>query len=186
MYDLTQVRDVFKQLTDDIKADLDYQYRQGRLKGTDYANVYTQLMQTALQLSFEAPIREQQVLEIASKRAVNDARVTVELNTATKVARETSLVQAQIERTVVERDYELKKQKDLLPEQIKKTKAEIDMILRQIKGMNDDVLLKLLDSQLSSWAIMFNSGLLETAPAIIKDDQASALYNTIKENLDEN
>ena len=185
MYDIQQVRDIFKQITDDIKSDLNKEYEEGRLKGTDYANAYTQLMSVALQLAFESPVKEQQVLEIKSQRALHDSQSLVQINNATKIARETSLVQAQIEKTIVERDFEIKKMKDLLPEQIKREKANIELVLRQIKDMNDQVLLKLLDSQLSAWSIMFNSGLLETAPEIIKNDQASALYNTIKDNLDE-
>ena len=184
MYDIKQVRDIYRQLTDDIKADLDREYKSGKLKGTDYANVYANLMNTALQLAFESPIKEQQVLEIKSERSLHDAQSLVQINTATKVTRETSLVQAQIEKTIVERDFEIKKMKDLLPEQIKKEKADIELILRQIKNYNDQLLVNLLSTQLNAWSVMFNSGLLEAEPGIIKSDEATSLYKTIKDNID--
>lgn len=166
-----------------MKADLDREYKTGKLKGTDYANVYANLMNTALQLAFESPLKEQQLLKIASDRALTDSQVAVELNTATKVARETSLVQAQIEKTIVDRDFEIKKMKDLLPEQIKKEKANIELVLRQIKNYNDQLLVSLLSTQLNAWSVMFNSGLLEAKPGIIVNDEVTSLYETIKDNL---
>lgn len=184
MYDIKQIRDIYRQLTDDIKADLDKEYKSGKLKGTDYANVYANLMNTALQITFESPLKEQQVLEVKSQRSLHDAQSLVQINTATKVARETSLVQAQIEKTIVERDFEIKKMKDLLPEQIKKEKADIELVLRQIKNYNDQLLVSLLSTQLNAWSVMFNSGLLEAEPGIIKSDEATSLYKTIKDNID--
>ena len=183
MYDIEQIRYTYKQLTDDIKSDLDKEYKSGRLKGTDYANVYVNLMNTAMQLAFESPIKEQQVMEIKSRRALNDAQSVVQIETATKVARETSLVQSQIEKNNVERDFEIKKMKDLLPEQIKKEKADISLILRQIKNLDDQLLISLLSTQLNAWSVMFNSGLLEAEPGIIKNDEVTSLYNTIKDNI---
>jgi len=60
-YDIEQVKTVYDELTAKVKADLDKQFNKGRLKGTDYANVYSTLMNTCLQLAFEAPMKEAQI-----------------------------------------------------------------------------------------------------------------------------
>jgi len=59
-YDIEQVKTVYGELTAKVRADLDDQFNKGRLKGTDYANVYSTLMNTCLQLSFQAPLNEEQ------------------------------------------------------------------------------------------------------------------------------
>ncbi len=59
-YDIEQVKAVYDELTAKVKADLDEQFNKGRLKGTDYANVYSTLMNTCLQLAFQAPLNEEQ------------------------------------------------------------------------------------------------------------------------------
>jgi len=60
-YDLEQVKTAYDELTAKVKADLDEQYSLGRLKGSDYANAYTQLMSQVLQLSFQTPLNDAQV-----------------------------------------------------------------------------------------------------------------------------
>ena len=60
-YDLTQVNSVYDDLTGKIKADLDNQYNMGRLTGSDYANVYAQLMGQCMQLAFQSPVNDKQV-----------------------------------------------------------------------------------------------------------------------------
>jgi len=52
MYDVDQILTIYDKLTEKIKKDLDEQFNKGRLKGSDYANVYAQLMAEALRLSF--------------------------------------------------------------------------------------------------------------------------------------
>jgi len=69
-YDTTQVLSVFDALSDKIKNQLDEQFKQGRIKGTDYANVYSNLMNTVLQLSFESPIKDSQVKQIEKQIAI--------------------------------------------------------------------------------------------------------------------
>ena len=62
MYDIAQVESIYDSLTAKVKADLNEQFNQGRIKGSDYANVYAQLMGQCLQLAFQAPLNEKQAL----------------------------------------------------------------------------------------------------------------------------
>ena len=61
-YDLTQIDEVYNNLTSKIKTDLDNQYQLGRLTGSDYATVYAQLMGQCLQLAFQTPKLSEEVV----------------------------------------------------------------------------------------------------------------------------
>ena len=75
-------------------------------------------------------------------------------------------------------------QADAYPNQVAKDnlvkQANIDLLNRQKEGFDDNKNQKLFESQMNAWALMFSSGLLETKPAIINNDAASSLYNTLK------
>jgi len=60
-YDIKQVELVYDSLTAKVKSDLDEQFKLGRIKGSDYATVYAQLMSDAMKLAFQAPINDAQV-----------------------------------------------------------------------------------------------------------------------------
>ena len=71
-------------------------------------------------------------------------------------------------------------QKDNLMKDIEVKQANIDLLNRQKEGFDDNKHHKLFEAQMNAWALMFSSGLLETKPAIISNDSASSLYNTLK------
>ena len=118
-YDLNQVTTAYDALTAKVKSDLDEQFNLGRLKGSDYANVYSQLMSECLRLSFSAPINDTQV----------------------------------------------------------------ELYKRQTKGFDDNIKIKLFDSQMSSWGMMFSSGMLTDKPSIVTNDEVSSLYSNLKSEL---
>ena len=60
-YDIGQVSYIFDELSTKIKAQLDEEYRNGRIKGTEYADVYNELMKSILGLAFDAPLKEKQL-----------------------------------------------------------------------------------------------------------------------------
>jgi len=74
-FDITQVETVYDSLTSKVKADLDEQFNNGRLKGSDYANVYAQLMQQCIQLAFQAPINEAQIQSINKDLELKEAQI---------------------------------------------------------------------------------------------------------------
>ena len=119
MYDITQVQSVYDSLTTKVKTDLDNQFTLGRLKGSDYASVYSKLMGECLQLAFEAPLKD----------------------------------------------------------------AEVATQIRQKQGFDDNMKLKMLETQLNAWSMMFSSGLLTTSPSMITNDEASTLYTNLKNEL---
>jgi len=64
MYDMRQVIVNFQLLAGQIKQELDQQFDDGRIKGTEYADVFNKLMGQALNHAFDSPLRDQQVLEM--------------------------------------------------------------------------------------------------------------------------
>ena len=71
-------------------------------------------------------------------------------------------------------------QRDNMTKDEELKQANIDLLNRQREGFDDNKYQKLFEAQMNAWALMFSSGLLETKPAIINNDSASALYNSLK------
>ena len=57
--------------------------------------------------------------------------------------------------------------------------ANIDLLNRQREGFDDNKYQKLFESQLSSWGLMFSSGMLTEKPSIITGDKVSQLYTKL-------
>ncbi len=55
------VKTAYSDLTELVKADLDEQFSKKRIKGSEYADVYNNIMNTALQLSMDAPAKAAQI-----------------------------------------------------------------------------------------------------------------------------
>lgn len=58
-----------------------------------------------------------------------------------------------------------------------------DLYQRQIEGFDDNKYQKLFESQLSSWGLMFSSGMLTEKPSIITGDKVSQLYTKLTEDI---
>lgn len=127
MLDLQRVVDTYDVLSAKVKNDLNDEFKKGRIKGTEYANVYSSLMSIILQLSMQVP-------EIDHKLC---------------------LIDAQRENTI-----------------------------RNTAKMDDDVVAKVLDSMLNSWAEAFKSGQLEYIPSIVNDDKITDIVNAMITRVD--
>jgi len=68
MTDLKRVIDTYEVLSEKVKQDLDEQFTNKRLKGTEYANVYANLMSTILQLAFQTPRQDHEICHIDAQR----------------------------------------------------------------------------------------------------------------------
>ena len=84
--------------------------------------------------------------------------------TKEQIAKDLDLKQAQIEKLADDK-LTAAKQRDLYQ--------------RQIEGFDDNKYQKLFESQLSSWGLMFSSGMLTEKPSIITGDEVSKLYTKL-------
>ena len=57
-----------------IKKELDDQFDSGRIKGTEYADVFNKLMSQAMQYAFESPLKEEQVKQAIEQTLLIDAQ----------------------------------------------------------------------------------------------------------------
>jgi len=127
MLDLKRVIDTYDVLSAKIKNDLNDEFKKGRIKGTEYANVYSSLMGIILQLAFQTPEQDHK----------------------------TCLLDAQREN-----------------------------VIRSTAKMDDEVVAKILDSMLNSWAEAFKSGQLEYIPSIVNDDKITDVVNSMITRVD--
>ena len=58
-----------------------------------------------------------------------------------------------------------------------------ELYQRQIVGFDDNKYQKLFESQLSSWGLMFSSGMLTEKPSIITGDEVSQLYTKLTQGM---
>ena len=178
---------VFDVLMKAVNENINIQFEQNRITGSDYATVYLGAIETCIKeaINFllqkaiadkDTDLKQAQILKLQAetlniqeetKLKQEEIKLKKEANNLAKA--EVALKQAQADA------YPDQAAKDLLVKQ-----ANIDLLNRQKEGFDDNKHQKLFEAQMNAWALMFSSGLLETKPAIINDDSASSLYNTLK------
>ena len=80
----------------------------------------------------------------------------------------------------IAKDLDLKQaQIDKLNDDKLTSAKQRDLYQRQIQGFDDNKYQKLFESQLSSWGLMFSSGMLTEKPSIITGDKVSQLYTKL-------
>ena len=80
----------------------------------------------------------------------------------------------------IAKDLDLKQaQIDKLNDDKLTSAKQRDLYQRQIEGFDDNKYQKLFESQLSSWGLMFSSGMLTEKPAFITGTQVTDLYNKL-------
>ena len=268
MYDINQVKSVYDELTAKVKVDLDEQFNLGRLKGSDYTEVYAKLMDECLQLAFKAPVEEQQTINLLKDLDVKNSQIEVNNEEIKLRQQQVASMQlddtrkdnitnseislnneeielktqqiASIQKDDVRKDNITNKELALKDEQIASSKnndainlaqsdkdllvkqtqidemnkkillmsqeitsmvnkddreasmlttdtalknAEVATQIRQKQGFDDNMKLKLFESQINAWSMMFSSGMLDTAPAIISNDEVKELYCKMMDEL---
>ena len=84
----------------------------------------------------------------------------------------------------IAKDLDLKQaQIDKLNDDKLTSAKQRDLYQRQIEGFDDNKYQKLFESQLSSWGLMFSSGMLSEKPSIITGDEVSKLYTKLTQGI---
>ena len=84
----------------------------------------------------------------------------------------------------IAKDLDLKQaQIDKLNDDKLTSAKQRDLYQRQIEGFDDNKYQKLFESQLSSWGLMFSSGMLTEKPSIITGDKVSQLYTKLTQGV---
>jgi len=149
---------VFTTLSTALKTELDLQFTNRRIIGSEYANAYTQLMDTVLKLAYGDQQAQASIELTGAQVAAQNADASFK---ATQAADITAKTQPSV---------------NLM-------NAQKDVYVRQKDGFDDNAKQKMLEVQLNAWGLMFSSGMLETSPGIITNDSVSTLYANMKTNL---
>ena len=167
---------VFDKLMHAINGNILVQYDSGRIKGPEYAQVYLGSMQTAIMEAMKFLLTKEQIdkdLELKSAQIA-------------AIATENSIKTAQSAKDLLLKDKELsvkQAQIDKLTDDKLTAAKQRDLYQRQIEGFDDNKYQKLFESQLSSWGLMFSSGMLTEKPSIITGDKVSQLYTKLTQSI---
>jgi len=119
---------VFDTLMRAMKAHVEREYRDGRIKGTDYATVYLGAMQSVLDSSLRFLLEKDQANLQAEK-----IKAEVELAAAQKALVEQQVLNAVVENAVlVAQECKLKAEFDLIKEQVLKSAAETELLNQKL------------------------------------------------------
>ena len=167
---------VFDKLMHAINGNILVQYESGRIKGPEYASVYLGSMQTAIMEAMKFLLTKEQIDKELELKAAQIAAIATENSIKT--------AQSAKDLEVKDKDIEVKTaQKNKLADDLLTAAKQRDLYQRQIEGFDDNKYQKLFESQLSSWGLMFSSGMLTEKPSIITGDKVSQLYTKLTQGI---
>ncbi len=167
---------VFDKLMHAINGNILVQYESGRIKGPEYAQVYLGSMQTAVVEAMKFMLTKEQIDKELELKAAQIAAIATENSIKT--------AQSAKDLEVKDKDIEVKTaQKNKLADDLLTAAKQRDLYQRQIEGFDDNKYQKLFESQLSSWGLMFSSGMLTEKPSIITGDKVSQLYTKLTQGI---
>ena len=183
-------RGIFDKLMGVVNENIKLQYTEGRLTGAEYANVYMGSIQEVIRESVNFMLQKKVVEKNLIEQDVNIAAKEFELEQVqAKWAIDADILANNKLLSDSEVDYKTKlydRELDYKDAQIAKlakdsdaTDAQIALYERQTLGFEENKNQKLLEAQLNAWALVYSSGRLEIAPAIITNDATTQLYETL-------
>ena len=183
-------RGIFDKLMGVVNENIKLQYSEGRLTGAEYANVYMGSIQEVIRESVNFMLQKKVVEKNLIEQDVNIAAKEFELEQVqAKWAIDADILANNKLLSDSEVDYKTKlydRELDYKDAQIAKlakdsdaTDAQIALYERQTLGFEENKNQKLLEAQLNAWALVYSSGRLEIAPAIITNDATTQLYETL-------
>ena len=199
---------IFDVLMKAVNENINIQYELTRITGSDYATVYLGAIETCIKEATnlllqkaiadkEIEVKQAQILNIQEETKLTAAQATAyPLQSAKEIEVKTQQILTmqsddKIKSAQSTKDLEVKT-KDLGVKQAQIDKLIDDLLTaakqrelysRQILGFDDNKYQKLFESQLSSWGLMFSSGMMTEKPAVIRDDKVSTLYTKLTTGL---
>jgi len=174
-YDMVEVASAYSTLSKLVKADLDVEFEEGRIKGTEYANVYNQLMSNVLQLSMQAPTLGKQV-EVADKDIeLKDKQIE-------KIDKDIQLVDSEITLKACQEELTCaQKDKTLSDTIITQEQSSADLIIKDKEALIKDEQVKLTKIQ----TLNGEKDLLVKDEDIATAQEQQQLYSRQREGFDD-
>ena len=185
---------IFDVLMKAVNENINIQFEQNRITGSDYATVYLGAIETCIKEATnlllqkaiadkEIEVKTQQILtmqnddNIKSAQSAKDLEVKTQQNLTMKNDDNIKSAQSAKDLEVKTKELGVKQaQTDKLIDDLLTAAKQRELYSRQITGFDDNKYQKLFESQLSSWGLMFSSGMLTEKPSIITGDKVSQLY----------
>jgi len=193
MYDMQQVVSNYNILTNEITKDLEEQYKQGRIKGPEYAEVYHKLMSQCLQHAFQTPLMEAQTETEQARTKLTDAQKADQeyvtdklrpLEAAQRVA-ETGLSQANIELTRARTADQEYMTQYIRPFEKEIAAADLNIKTKQAALAEKDILIKQQDLLIKEQQVLIAQKDLELRAEEIrlKQRQIQGFDDNLKQKL---
>lgn len=195
---------IFDVLMKAVNENINIQYELTRITGSDYATVYLGAIETCIKEATnlllqkaiadkEIEVKQAQILNIQEETKLTAAQATAyPLQSAKDLEVKSKEIEVKTQQILtMQNDDNIKSAqstKDLGVKQAQIDKLIDDLLTaakqrelysRQILGFDDNKYQKLFESQLSSWGLMFSSGMLTEKPSIITGDKVSQLYTKL-------
>ena len=161
-YDYGEVALGFATLSKLVETKLAGEYESGRIKGTEYADVFNQLMQEILKLSFDSPLKDSQK-ELVDAQVVDQQYVTQNIRPGelAKIECDTRLCESKISLTdaqTADQEYVTTNirphEAQLKEKELELMAAKIDLEEAQVDLANKELLLKDKEIELAQQKIL--------------------------------
>jgi len=178
--DTEQVSQLYRVMSNLVYEDLDKQYKEGKISGATYAETWAKLMDSVVAGSMNT-IANIQMRETPSDRTLKQTQQQREEKNIEEIdkesARKDCINEKNCEHVSAQTDL-VKEQKAAIEYDLSHLKPkEVEFMDARIQGFNDNMMIKMLETQFNGWSVMFASGMLEESPAIISSDELSKLYH---------
>lgn len=193
-----------------LGKNIEIQFENRRILGSDYASAYIQMLQIAstqamawIQLSKELSLKQRDLdikdsmneVDTCSRNkqlALEKTKVDSEIKIANKklaleeakITSETNKINSEINR--INKEIEIASKQIALAE--KKTNSEVSVANRQIAGYDDNLVIKLLQAQLDAFSLIFSSGMIDlgdgdNALGPLHRNNLTETYNLLKNRV---
>lgn len=170
--DLDQISDLYDLMAEKVYADMDKQYKEGKINGATYADTWAKLMDSVIAGSIQAIVSLQsketdadrclKQTECETKKQLADSRVLVD--------------QAQIEKL----ECDCRNSTDLKTAEVGLKDKQGQLYERQKQGFDDNARQKLYDAQMTAWSMVYADTDLTTITPSISDNEIMTTYQKIQ------
>lgn len=178
---ISEIEKVYGSLSTLVYTDMDKQYKEGKFNGATYADTWAKLMSSVISGALQAVVSLQNK-ETAADRALKYANVD---NTEGKTENEACLAESQCALNAAKTKAEDIKNGDapdgtsIYGYNKEVLQAQDNLYVRQRMGFDDNARQKIMDSQFSTYSILFQDlGLdSETMPPLFDSESLQSTFN---------
>ena len=166
---------IFDVLIKAVNENINIQFEQNRITGSDYSKVYLGSIETCIREAINFLLQKEAIESDARVKeaeiALKNAEISLKATQKASTDAEAALKNAQAASYPAQSTAEL----------AVKT-AQVELYNKQKAGFDDNRRQKLFEATVNSWALAYSSGILDTTilPSFINNTDMTSLFTTIK------